>query len=89
MRQIGNLFFVDFRHVLSPFNLRERIHNPVSVKRTSFMDKRSGFLNKNLNILSVIVHYFITAQNTIVRIQIARSVKFLETVQTGYSLFLN
>ena len=47
MRPIGNLFFVDFCHVLSPFNLRERIHDPVSVKRIAFMDKRTGFLNKN------------------------------------------
>ena len=49
MRPIGNLFFVNFRHVLSPFNLRERTHDPVSVTRIAFafMDKRFGFLNKN------------------------------------------
>ena len=47
MRPIGNLFFVNFRHVLSPFDLRERTHDPVSVTRIAFMDKRFGFLNKN------------------------------------------
>ena len=41
-------FFVDFRHVLSTFNLRERIHDPVSVMRIAFMDKRFGFWIKVL-----------------------------------------
>ena len=30
-------------HVLSRFNLRKRIHDPVSVTRIAFKDKQMGF----------------------------------------------
>ena len=35
---IWNWFYVEFCHVLSQFNLGERIHDPVSVTRVAFKD---------------------------------------------------
>ena len=41
--QIRDGFCFGFNHVLSRFYLRERIHNPVSVTRSSWKDKLMGY----------------------------------------------
>ena len=56
-----------------------------------FLGLTYGFFNKNFQEIKLFIcHFpFVTlAQNTIVRLQ-PQNVGFLETLQTGYSLFLN
>ena len=72
-----------FWHLLSGFNLRERIHDAVSVTRIAFRINLWVF-NKNSQVIKLFICHcsFITlAQYTIV--------SFLDTLQTGYSPFLN
>ena len=73
-----------FYHVLSRFNLRERIHDPVFCYANYFLELTFGFFVKNFQEIKLFICHcsFITlAQKTTVR--------FLETLQTGYSPFLN
>ena len=76
-----------FCHVLSRFNLSY----PRSSKcyAICFLGLTYGFWNKNFQVIKLFIchcSFKTLAQNTIVRLQIVR---FLETLQTGCSPFLN